>query len=566
MVFCVKCGQQESDTASFCRACGAKLVTAAEEARQPPDIDSPAPQEERTDAASEPATFELSPAALEEVRPFFEVGPSGPAPEGLEAASIEAQAPQEAPRVEPQQQPAPNPPSVEPPVVPAPSAFVAPVPTPAAAALQVPNPGIPTHEASVPALPQFEITCIAGPDQYKKFSLGAGSITLGRSARAGALSDDPEVESEHVILSVTGGRLSFASAGGAIFVEGVRLESGQLEPGRQFRVGRSTWEFRPLRAEARPVDPMGFLSTLSQTYMGAVDRPGGTRSDQEAEAILAVGTATTTPDLKDVEASWPSVWLFGRVFALSLLAFVLFTVAIKSFENPIALPGMMIIGAGAVPLSILTLFFEWNIPRNISIYQVIRMFVMGGVVSILLSIALFKLTSLDSWMGPAAAGIIEEAGKVGAILLVAGATRYRWTLNGLLIGGAVGAGFSVFETAGYAFAMLVGTGNVNEMITSLGLRSITEPAGHAAWAALTGAALWKVKGDRKFESSMLGDPRFLRVFAYVAAIHAVWNSSWTPDYYLKELLLIAATWLAIFSFVADGINQIKQAKETAGGH
>ena len=48
-------------------------------------------------------------------------------------------------------------------------------------------------------------------------------------------------------------------------------------------------------------------------------------------------------------------------------------------------------------------------------------------------------------------GVLEETGKALALLVVVGSLRYRWQLNGLLFGAAVGAGFAGFESAGYAF-------------------------------------------------------------------------------------------------------------------
>jgi RsiW-degrading membrane proteinase PrsW (M82 family) len=49
------------------------------------------------------------------------------------------------------------------------------------------------------------------------------------------------------------------------------------------------------------------------------------------------------------------------------------------------------------------------------------------------------------------AGIIE-IGKTAALFLVIYKykKKYRWTLNRLLFGAAVGTGFSAFESAGYA--------------------------------------------------------------------------------------------------------------------
>jgi RsiW-degrading membrane proteinase PrsW (M82 family) len=54
--------------------------------------------------------------------------------------------------------------------------------------------------------------------------------------------------------------------------------------------------------------------------------------------------------------------------------------------------------------------------------------------------------SHDSWI----AGCIEEPAKLIAAVLLAGRVRdFKWTLNGVLVGAAIGAGFGTLENVGY---------------------------------------------------------------------------------------------------------------------
>ena len=57
-----------------------------------------------------------------------------------------------------------------------------------------------------------------------------------------------------------------------------------------------------------------------------------------------------------------------------------------------------------------------------------------------------------------AVGLIEEAAKLIAPLVVLLFTRYRRPADGLLVGVAAGAGFAVLETMGYAFVTLIQSG------------------------------------------------------------------------------------------------------------
>ncbi len=53
------------------------------------------------------------------------------------------------------------------------------------------------------------------------------------------------------------------------------------------------------------------------------------------------------------------------------------------FNNTNAIPGLIFIGALTVPLSGLFFFYESNAFKNISIFEVIIMFFIGGVFSLL---------------------------------------------------------------------------------------------------------------------------------------------------------------------------------------
>src|SRR5665811_1179038 len=96
------------------------------------------------------------------------------------------------------------------------------------------------------------------------------------------------------------------------------------------------------------------------------------------------------------------------------------------------------------------------------------------------SLIFFQVTNLSNLLGAAGAGIIEESGKALTLLLVVRKARFRWTLNGLLLGATVGTGFAVFESAGYALnALNDGAAAMREVIMERGLLSIL--GGHVLW-------------------------------------------------------------------------------------
>jgi RsiW-degrading membrane proteinase PrsW (M82 family) len=169
----------------------------------------------------------------------------------------------------------------------------------------------------------------------------------------------------------------------------------------------------------------------------------------------------------------------------------------------------------------------------------------------------FDLSHLPNLLGASSAGIIEETGKLLALALVVNNPRFGWALNGLLFGGAVGAGFAGFESAGYALEVM-GTEGISSGLANIWLRAFLAPGGHVAWTALVGAALWKVKGSQPFSFSMLQDYRFLRVFGFAILCHMLWNSPFQLPYAGTQIALTVVAWIAILSFIQDGLKQVQE--------
>lgn len=425
------------------------------------------------------------------------------------------------------------------------------------------------------------LVCVAGPDAGKRIAITSKPVSLGRASACEVASDDPEVAERHVNLELKAGKIFFAVTGGnAVFVDGQKMEQGTMGARQQLRAGRSLWQ---LEASGAGGDISQFFSSLGDkiSEMAGAEKIEGfslptmfsevwrKRTDEEMEDYFAAGTATTTPRLADVGTGWPKPWLFVKVFGLAALVYLGLVFAYETFNSDLMLPGLLTMGAFVMPFSLLIFFFEVNVPRNVSLYQILKMLFLGGILSVIMALALFQLTkwgSSDSWLWLSAVGIglIEEAGKVAALLLIVNKLKYRWLLNGMLFGAAVGAGFAAFESAGYAyFAGDYGRDAMLRSITTRGLLCIF--GGHVLWCALTGAALWRVRGDNKFEWSMLQDIRFWRVYALCAGMHAIWDSPLTQVLYLKYIALGFVAWVAVLSFIQLGLRQIRTAQAGLAG-
>jgi protease PrsW len=421
-------------------------------------------------------------------------------------------------------------------------------------------------------VPDVIFVCVSGPDLGKRIAVRDRDVVIGRATHSDVPSDDADVAEAHVQITIQEGTPCFHSIGeAAVFVDGHRLSQGTIGPKQQVRIGRSFWQIldgpgRPAggwiddlsgrissAAGLEKVQGFSFSDTFSETFKK--------RADEEVEEYFNVGTRTTTPSLLEIDTEWPKPWIFFRLFTLSVLVYVGFVFAWSEFHNPILIPGLISIGSFLIPFCILVLFFEINVPRNVPLYQVIRLMLIGGILSLILSLFLFRATNLSSWLGAMSAGIVEEIGKASALLLVVNKRKYRWTLNGMLFGAAVGTGFAAFESAGYAFiyGLRGGADVMLDVIMRRGLLSIL--GGHVLWTALVGAALWKVRRDQPFNADMVKDPRFLRVLVLAMGMHMVWNSPIELPFYAKYVALGFVAWIVVLGFIQDGLTQIGREQE-----
>lgn len=88
-------------------------------------------------------------------------------------------------------------------------------------------------------------------------------------------------------------------------------------------------------------------------------------------------------------------------------------------------------------------------------------------------------------------------------------------------------------------------------------------AGHTLWTAIVGAALWLVKGERKFGIDMVFDARFVRVLGIAMVLHMVNNTPIANRFYWKYIVVGFVVWVVILGFIQDGLKQIRaeQAKQ-----
>ncbi|GAB3327444.1 hypothetical protein GCM10027299_28070 [Larkinella ripae] len=431
----------------------------------------------------------------------------------------------------------------------------------------------------------FTFQCYAGPDAGKTIALTPHlRLLLGTGSQSSYRLADPYVADQHISLFFDGNRIQFQTVDNQyIRLNGEPAMMGEIGRGTDtLQIGTSLW--RLLKSNQPPSTDNQFSEPFQRfSNFAGIDqldkdfnlkaifaRIGEKRTDEDIEKAFTVGTRETTPPLGNIAATWPQPWLFGRIAAAALLVFWGLYIGAAQFSNIIVIPGLLFVGAFAVPFACLIFFWEMNAPQNVSLYQTVKLLFTGGILSILISLLFFSNVGfLSSWLGASSAGIVEESGKLLTVLaLMRNKQKYPWILNGLLFGAAVGTGFAAFESAGYAFVALLEYGSVDVALGNIVARGIMAPFGHIIWTAITAAAVWRLKGFGTFRWDLLQEKTFIRLFLLVVVMHMLWNAGFDlpllPSIFgiqFKHILLGLLGWVIVLSLIQEGLKQIKKAQK-----
>ena len=331
--------------------------------------------------------------------------------------------------------------------------------------------------------------------------------------------------------------------------------------------------------------------------------------EQTARVFIA-GTELTTPRESEMLSGWQKPFLFARFFGFTSIVLILFYILATSFDHATGKVLLLILLPLLVPVSVLLLTWEMNVPRDISLMEVFKMVALGGVLSMMANFVLqiMGVNPTTTWFG-----LVEEPAKLIIIILMLKQKDHKYILDGALIGMAVGTGFAVVETLEYvwsAFTLAAATDALNLMLdvlkqpgVTLGaavqalndnlgtvkylamdagfqdglyvavLRSINGVSGHGLYSALYGGGLLMAKGSDDFEFSHLFDIDHLKYFAAAVLLHAVNNSGITfglPVFWggrISTMLLLntAVGVVLLLGLLKAGVNQIVEITTAKNG-
>ena len=303
-------------------------------------------------------------------------------------------------------------------------------------------------------------------------------------------------------------------------------------------------------------------------------------TEDDAEQVVIVGAVGTIPDPDTLTSKCPRPWLYTRVLLFFVLTTGLLFIA-NMLTNPGQFSNVMVIGAFAVPFTTLTLLFEFNVFRNISFYTVLKALFIGGAMSLIVTSALpsFWFQGLSEVSDAFVAGVGEEIAKMLVVYWILKRNRaYPYILNGVLVGAAVGAGFAIFETAGYAMSGLLGGNNEwlgRDSMLILALRNVLAPGGHVVWAAMSGAGMLLAMRREPLSPVVFGRWRFWLSFTIPVVLHVLWDLSviWKPAAINSTwfgigscLILTVVAWGVVAWFLRRGLKEVDTSRAVVLWH
>ncbi|MFD7455296.1 PrsW family intramembrane metalloprotease [Kitasatospora sp. NPDC059827] len=219
-------------------------------------------------------------------------------------------------------------------------------------------------------------------------------------------------------------------------------------------------------------------------------------------------------------ATRPHHWL--KFFLTGLLLWAC-TVLVTFFtDNSNLVPTIVLLGSFLVPATVVIWAYE-RYATDLGPDRIFTCFGIGGVIGVLgASVLETYLLSPSVWMY-VGVGLIEEAVKLAALVLVSRRLRVSGLRHGLVLGATVGAGFAAFESAGYAFnAVLSIQGlSLDDLVETEILRGVLAPVGHILWTAIIGGVLFRERRGGRFR---LTTPLLL-TYLGVSLLHALWDST-----------------------------------------
>lgn len=317
-------------------------------------------------------------------------------------------------------------------------------------------------------------------------------------------------------------------------------------------------------------------------------------SKEDFDYALAAGTALNTASEEYMLQKWRKPWLFYPLLKwgiglIVLLYVIYFGLQITGVGIVVPAIGQLtiIIPPLVGPVILMILFWEMNIPRNISIYELFAIWVIGGLISIVVANILFIVlpeTGYSCFDAPLA----EEPAKLIAALLIMhfiSKKKKIYGITGFVIGAAVGTGFGAFESVQYAFS---NAQTVSIQYTEMGqaiavvdtqmsidvlyvqiLRLLLSIGGHTMYCAPYSAEIARNAKNGKVSFESVFNIDFFSAFFVSCLLHGLWDldiiriPGGLVGRYIYLIILIIIIWIQGIRILRKSLNQVVQIGASA---
>jgi RsiW-degrading membrane proteinase PrsW (M82 family) len=242
------------------------------------------------------------------------------------------------------------------------------------------------------------------------------------------------------------------------------------------------------------------------------------------------------------------------VLAVGLAIFVPLDATFIISGNVRLLPTVILLGASLVPVTFVVYVYQRVRAKDVPVAEVAVVAFLSGAIGLtvagVLEYATLRELGVLKLLG---VGLIEESAKLILPLAMYFRGRHRSEADGLLFGVASGMCFSAMESMGYGLAaFLQYKGSIGALETTLLLRGLLSPVGHAAWTGLVCAVIWR---ERQRASRMTLN--FAVVAAFLAAV--LLHTSWDAVGSLTSRLSITWVGIELLGLIVVGAVKIGRA-------
>ena len=262
----------------------------------------------------------------------------------------------------------------------------------------------------------------------------------------------------------------------------------------------------------------------SETRMAGAAVPGGTARTYRFHASATADRRFVVTEAISEQRAAPRrtsrTWL--RIFLIGLVLWVATVVVTFLTGNPNLIPTLVLLGSFLVPVTFVAWAFERRGTGELTAGLVFSTFLTGGVLGVLgASVLESYLLHPSPWLF-FGVGLIEEAVKLAALMVLTRHLRTRSLRDGMILGAAVGFGFAAFESAGYAFTALFTVDGLSivQLVQTELIRGLLAPVGHGLWTAILGGVLFATSRHGRF--TITG--KLILAYLGVSILHGLWDS------------------------------------------